>query len=285
MARKKSKGKEGAPRESSYARSQRRKAERIIAASGCYSEAFRDEVATALAEAPWRLPMLFRDADRIDSRRETAGREIRAKLQKAGCPIGSPALRRSPKRAFVREAEEIEALLLADYEDRLDADWSERASLISAILYDMSNEAGVDATHPALVKAYLLAIRDAEFGRSDHDRRQLMLGFARVRDLLNGCSRERFEQIQTIVEGTDHEETMRAVYAESGVVYTPPAPAPAAVEADEVTSLRQQLTDLELVPENEAIRFQLETEIFNLETAGGADEEWPDVIGGGECDT
>jgi hypothetical protein len=46
-----------------------------------------------------------------------------------------------------------------------------------------------------------------------------------------------------------------------------------------VSQLNAALSRLERVPENEAERFRLETEIFNLEHESNT-EEWPDVIGG-----
>jgi hypothetical protein len=44
--------------------------------------------------------------------------------------------------------------------------------------------------------------------------------------------------------------------------------------------LRQKLMRLERLPENEAIAFQLETQIYHLERGSKTDaEKWPDVIG------
>lgn len=48
-------------------------------------------------------------------------------------------------------------------------------------------------------------------------------------------------------------------------------------KADPTASLKKKLEQLERVPENEAIRFELETEIFNLEHE--TEEEWPDHVG------
>lgn len=48
-------------------------------------------------------------------------------------------------------------------------------------------------------------------------------------------------------------------------------------KADPAASLKRKLERLERVPENEAIRFELETEIYNLEHE--TEEEWPDQVG------
>ena len=46
----------------------------------------------------------------------------------------------------------------------------------------------------------------------------------------------------------------------------------------EIASLQAKLTRLERLPENEAVRFQLESEIYRLEREANADE-WPELIG------
>ena len=77
--------------ESSYTKRQRRRAERIIQATGCYSAAFRIEVQQALDKLPHKLPVLFREAEIIDARLESAGRSVRAEYRKAGIPLGEPS--------------------------------------------------------------------------------------------------------------------------------------------------------------------------------------------------
>lgn len=49
-------------------------------------------------------------------------------------------------------------------------------------------------------------------------------------------------------------------------------------QVNEVADLRHKLERLERAPENEATRFQLETEIYALENQTEPDEEWPEVI-------
>ncbi len=48
----------------------------------------------------------------------------------------------------------------------------------------------------------------------------------------------------------------------------------------ELIALKEKLTKLESLPENEAIAFQLESEIYRLEGEAARANEWPDVIGG-----
>lgn len=52
-------------------------------------------------------------------------------------------------------------------------------------------------------------------------------------------------------------------------------------EEDSTSAIRGKLAKLERLPENEAERFRLETEIYQLERAPNSDE-WPEVIGGAE---
>lgn len=273
--------------ESLYARRQRRCAERIIRATGCYSTAFRNEVQQALDKLPHKLPMLFREADRMDERLETAGREIRSRMRKAGIPIGEPPMKRSPKRTNVRMAEEIESLFIEHENDRLGEAMAERAQLISDILFDLSNEAGVYATHPQLVKAYVLAIWEVLPSLGARDYKDVQRGFDQVRDLMNGCSQARFEQIDTIYHGTP-EERIQARKEEAGV-YEEAEQARAEIELERseshegpaLTDLRDKLAKLERLPENEAISLQLESAIYRLEHETDTDE-WPDVIGGND---
>lgn len=47
-----------------------------------------------------------------------------------------------------------------------------------------------------------------------------------------------------------------------------------------LSSLRDKLTKIERLPENEAERFKLETEVYQLEHGAENPDLWPDVIGG-----
>lgn len=263
--------------ESSYAKHQRRRAEKIIQATGRYSAAFRNEVQQALDKLPHKLPVLFREAEIIDARLESAGRSVRAEYRKAGIPLGEPSkpLGRSPKHCIVREAEEIESLFQQNEADRLDEEMSERAQLISNILFDISNESGVDATHPKLVKAYVLATWDALPGLEyQHNSDRVHEALLHIQDLMNGCSQARFEEIDAAYNGWAHEE--RARHKEDAEVRREAEP----FDSDELATVRKKLARLELVPENEAIAFQLKTEIDRLEREADTVQEWPDVIGG-----
>lgn len=283
--------------ESSYTKQQRRRAENIIKATGVYSAAFRNEVQQALDHLPHKLPVLFREAERIDQRLESAGRSIRATLRKDGFPVGEPSkpLSRSPKNVTRREAEEIESVLIQYETGKLNEEMADRAELIGNVLFDIGNEAGVNATHPQLVKAYYLALSDALPFVERRTYERLQQAFAHVRDLMNGCSKARYEEIDAIYN-PDH-EAQRAAYFEEKArtgnaklgdeVYAEAEQARAEIEAeattpenDGIVALSEKLARLEDLPENEAVAFRLESRIYRLEHKTD-DDEWPDVIGGG----
>lgn len=269
--------------ESSYARAQRRRAERIILATGCYSTAFRNEVQAALDKTPHKLPWLFQEAARINERLESAGRSIRAAMRAAGAPIREPPpkpMGRSPKNCVVREAEEIESVFVQYRNRDLNEEMSERAELISTILYDTSGEAQIDVNHPDVTRAYYVAIHDALSDLDTHEKRErVWAAFNQIRDLMNGCSDARFDEIYTIYHG-EQKERLAARAIEFGDVV--PADDENAAPVDEVESpelvaARQKLVELEDVPENEAVAFRLETQIYKFEHPD-VDDEWADVI-------
>ena len=256
-----------------YAKRQRRKAEAIIKATGCYSAAFRAEVQQALDTAAWKLPVLFQEADRIQERLASAGRSIRAEYRKAGIPLrdASTPMKRSPKRTVERLADEIESLMVESENGHLDENWADRAELISDILYDLSNTTEIYSTHPDLVRAYVLATWDKLLSlESRHDYETVQRSFDAIRDLMSGCSEARFEEIdrkwnkQVYKEKERrNEQTTKDIQAES---------------APELVSARAKLAELENLPENEAVRFQLESEIHRLERETKSADEWPEVI-------
>lgn len=58
------------------------------------------------------------------------------------------------------------------------------------------------------------------------------------------------------------------------------APERVPMETDpEIISLREKLANLERLPENEAVLFNLESEIYRLECETVSADEWPDLIG------
>lgn len=254
--------------QSMYAKRQRRRAEKIIAATGLYSAAFRDEVQQALDRLPHKLPLLFREADEIN--RKLAARGSRHKK--------SP--QRTPKRGDIRMAEEIESLF-AQYENEvLDEQMTKRAELIKSVLFDLQSTAQVFCTHPKIVKAYVLAIWEALglnamgvfcTALSQRDFERVHQAFGQVSDLMDGCSQDRFEQIS----GTYSLDLKLPITARA-------KDASVNGETLEVVALREELSRLERLPENEATRFQLEKEIYQLEREANADGEWPQVIGPSE---
>ena len=112
-------------------------------------------------------------------------------------------------------------------------------------------------------------------------------GLDQVRDLMNGCSEARYEEIDTMYNG-DYEESMAARRKEFPDWEMNPPKSRSdrttkneSVECEDpaVSNLRSKLKDLERLPENEAVAFQLETEIYKLEReADVAADEWPDEI-------
>jgi hypothetical protein len=269
-------------KESTYAKRQRRRAEKIIAATGCYSVAFRNEVQDALDGLPHKLPTLFREAEVIDSRRETAGREVQMQIRKNGFPLGhqdSRTFQRSPKKFIDRVANEVESVMIQLEADRLSNEMAERAEIISDILYEIGNEAGVSATHPTIIKGYTLALYKTLPTLSQRNYRWVQKAFEHIQDLLNGCSDERFQHIQAFWS-IDYEASQEARKKEwpdpeEGQSDFEPVAETRSVEIEE---LRKKLNMLERLPENEAIALQLESEIYRLEHESTI-EEWPDVIG------
>jgi hypothetical protein len=77
-------------------------------------------------------------------------------------------------------------------------------------------------------------------------------------------------------------DTLLAMFGRlPGDVTPPPPSAPAmsvAGEGKRIEELREELRRIERLPENEAARFAVETELYKLETAGEP-EEWPELIG------
>ena len=73
--------------ESAHTKRQRRRAERIILATGVHSPSFRKAVENALEQFTkgdgTTLRQLFREADEIDRQREEIGKAIRARMQQS----------------------------------------------------------------------------------------------------------------------------------------------------------------------------------------------------------
>ena len=272
--------------ETSYAKRRRRRAEKIIAATGVYSTAFRNEVQQALDNnLPHKLPLLFLEANEIDRQRKSLDEVIRAKMREAGLPIPATSnikvqpRPRPRKNVVVREAEQIESLFIEHENDRLDKAMAERAELISSILFEAGNEAHVSATHPQIVKAYVLAIWEAlPWLGSRHDYEAVQTAFEQVRDLMNGCSQARFEEIDAIYNGDYARKERAGACGEAGQADTETGH-PESQESIALTDLATKLAKLERLPENEAVRFQLESEIYQLERESVAEKEWPDVFG------
>ncbi len=179
----------------------------------------------------------------------------------------------------VRLAEEIESVFIDRENDLLDENTADRAELISTILCGIGNETQIDATHRTMVRAYVLATFDKLPKLDQHAFKSVQRAFAAIHDLMSGClcSESRFEEINRHYRPHEYDDMKeynekrkakdaRAV-SETGAA-TP--------ETDEIVTLREKLAKLERLPENEAISFHLESEIYRLEHE--AADKWQDVI-------
>ncbi len=267
---------------SSTAEKRRLQAERIIEATGAHSEEFRARVQAALDTDPSKLPELLREADEDDQIRASVGRSVTAEYRKAGIPFGESdrditgplrPLNRSRKHTTLRLAERIESLLVEHKSDRLDEDAAERAQLISDILYDVSSTTQITPCHPNLVRAYVLAIFD-KLNKLDHQSyKNVQRAFAAIRDLMSGCSEARFEEI-------DRQWNARIYMDDPPQNETEQSTSEAEIpEPAELVALRNTLAKLERLPENEAERFKLETDIYRLEGEVANAHDWPDTVG------
>lgn len=199
--------------------------------------------------------------------------------------------KRTCKRHKVKMAEAVEQMLLSSerYRSKLDDKGQARAALIRQILFDMQNYSQVHCSDRRLVKAYILACYEDQWGLDPGDYDSVQESFKDIKDLLDGyvtdpslsnsfktdaCTEERFEEIdrrynahlrdpelqaqeKSILEKLEHKWQLE--------------------NASELEKLRDKLERIERLPENEAELFRLRTEIYNLEN-GQEEEEWPDLV-------
>lgn len=268
---------------SSAAEKRRQRAERIVRATGAYSEEFRARVQQALDADPSKLAELLREADEDDQLRASVGRSVYADMRKGGLPLGESdrditgpnrPLNRSRKHTTLTLAERIEWLLVENKNGRLNEDGEARAQLIDDILYDVSSTTQITPCHPKLVRSYVLAIFDKLNDLDQHGYESVQRAFAAIRDLTNLCSDARFEEI-------DRHWNSHCYKDEAPYYKTEQAPVEVTIpESAELIALREKLTNLERLPENEAVAFDLETKIYQLERAAVIANDWPDIIGG-----
>ncbi len=165
----------------------------------------------------------------------------------------------------------IESLAEHEEAEELNKNAESASRLVRQILFDYGNETEVFATHPKLIRLYVLTMLEAlPTIESEYHRRNIEEGFAHIRELLAGCSKKRFDEIDD--KHNPDVEAHRTVFSDE-------LRRQAVVEA-KLQTLREQLTNLERLPENEAIALQLETAIYHLEH----EDEWPDVIAEGGQD-
>ena len=214
-------------------------------------------------------------------------KDSKRKPEAKNTACASRASGRLTKQAVARIAREVESLITSYENDRLSERDAERAQLISDILFDVGNESQVNATHPRLIKEYMLTLRDGLPALGSHERREVETALQHVHELVTtGCSKTRRQHIEDFHDHADHEASRVARDAEWGVPerHDPPATQPAQTTAqldnsEAIAKLQRQLSGLENVPENEAVAFRLESQIYKLEREAESAEQWPDVIG------
>lgn len=173
-------------------------------------------------------------------------------------------------------AKEIETLVEHSEAEELD-DYSDTvAGLVCDILYDYGNETRVFATHPKLIRLYVITMLEVLPRLDEHSRKSVERGFRHIRELMAGCSKARLEEIDSIHNPAHATEETENTSPNLVPIGTNPQGATSTM-VDTVDNLREKLAALELVPENEAIALQLESEIYRLERETDHNE-WPDVI-------
>ncbi|CAN5460827.1 hypothetical protein BH20ACI3_BH20ACI3_41950 [soil metagenome] len=274
--------------ESLYAIRKRRRAERmaerIVLATAVYDQTFRDKVQDALDNDQSLLPALLKEADAIDKRREEFGKQYDAAVKNA--------LERMQE--VDDKASQIEALLANPKTGK------QVRYALRAVLIELSNESGVSVDEATVAGNFYKAaaaadpsevignaIRplsferclrhiDALLNKPDYNTAREIgnywdnPGHLRIDELTDP-----FPNDESVPTRTKHRtrpgKSRRKTQDEGG----------GGVNADpELERLRQKLMRLELLPENEAVAFKLESEIYKLERE--ADDEWPDEIGGAQ---
>ena len=283
--------------ESRRAKSDRRRALKIIRATRVYNEEFCAMVQDALDNDPSRLPRLFAAADEMDKGREEIDQYFKELMRR---PHGIP------NAACIRE-------LLADHQEYIaqrgfemarflenpDADGTRWEALASALV-ELSNETGIYYFHPGVVECFfrqavITAMEKGTGGKPDQ-RTQRILN--EIQALLNDATpKPVIEEIASLYNGesvsprsAEYLATIEPTDSPYRPIKTRNKPAKTRNRSDgetqsdpEVERLRDKLTKLERLPENEATAFQLESEIYKLEREASNANEWPDVIGGADA--
>lgn len=160
---------------------------------------------------------------------------------------------------------------------------------LTSLLVELSNQTGITWWDPKILKVfYRRACQVAEHteGSERHRIFDVIGNIGKVLDLklpddtLDHVARHaQFPRMnaQETVANLISRDPSKVGYRATPLDDDEPAPEPAA--NTELETLRGKLERLELLPENEAISFQLKTQIYRLEREGETVAElWPDVV-------
>jgi hypothetical protein len=270
--------------ESTYAKRQCRRAEKIILASGVYNALFCRSVQGALEQykkgQPSALPRLIKEADEMYRQRLEFNKElharmnadlqerqaIRAKAKKvealvSGPPITSAQLRRS-RSAFLKYA-------------------------VQSLLFELSTESSIGIDGPGIAGIfYMLAASELKDSASETEQRYLR----HLDVLLNDPDHK---SVKAIMKYWDNGKMDAVILFPLTLKMTRPARSlkgarhvrQSRVSRRPTTrrTLQTLLTCMKDSPSSNtcpktAVRFKLESDIYRLEQEAVADE-WPDVIG------
>ena len=295
--------------DSTYAKRQCRRAERIIAAYGMYDDAFRDSVQNALEQykkgQPSNLPNLIKEADEIHRQHMELSNAIHAQMEKeaeAQIQKAMKAVSENPKKKTRRPRRNYETVhvltaLEITEENSAEAQRIKQALLLwSGLMLEISPgfmgrlyEAVANdwCTH---VRGVIYEIGGPDFENTDErDRTFVTLNSVVLEALRSASGKERGYPVST--EELGRESSQRAAVlrscadlfrrlaksAENSLSGEAKPLALGQNSLPDLISLHEKLDKLERLPENEAQYFRLLTEIHNLENEVDNDE-WPDVI-------
>jgi len=139
----------------------------------------------------------------------------------------------------------------------------ETTQTLSEWLFEMAKEAGIGIDHPTLISLVFLEACRVLTDRLDRE------GEGAIRSPGNRARLKLYYAVQGIAAINEE--------ARNGEGETPETDADDDPNITELARLVRQLSDLERLPENEATRFQLETEIARLKRLV-IDDEWPELI-------
>lgn len=271
--------------ESPYRKRQEKLAGRIILATGVYDDAFRRLVQDALEQykqgQPSDLPRLIKEADEIFRQHQEFTKALFARMNSG----------LQEEQAIKAKANKIEALVSGPPVTSAQISRDRSAFLkyaIRSLLFELSAESSIGIDSSGLAGTfYTIAASELKDSATETEQRYLR----HIDVLLNDPDHKSVKAIMKYwdngkmnaidpfpAHNSDHSPSEKPDVRPSRKAKSlKPTTAEQANDPALIT-LREKLAKLELVPENEAIGFQLESGIYKLERE--ANDEWPDVIGG-----